>query len=136
MNNSGNIEDQDLICKNHQSSNELLLQILQETQLKLETMERRMSEMAIQIGQNWEEVQTTSTFRAKTKVFERNETPSPKRSEKQKKKEIAADLAADIKKIKPPKFSGSESGEEAEAWLIEMEQYFEIRNFSETSKAV
>ena len=46
------------------------------------------------------------------------------------------DLSADTKKIKPPKFSGSESGEKAEAWLTEMEQYFKIRNFSETSKAV
>ena len=47
-----------------------------------------------------------------------------------------ADLSADIKKIKPPKFSSSESEEEAESWLTEMEQYFEIKNFSETSKAV
>ncbi len=47
-----------------------------------------------------------------------------------------ADLSADIKKIQPPKFSGIDSGEEAETWLTEMEQYFEIRNFSETSKAV
>ena len=47
-----------------------------------------------------------------------------------------ADLSADIKKIKPPKFAGSESYEEAEAWLTEMEQYFEIRNYSEISKAV
>ena len=80
--------------------------------------------------------QTTSTFRAETEVSERNETPSPKQSEKQKKKEIAIDLAADIKKIKPPKFSDFESGEEAEAWLTKMEQYFEIRNFSKTSKAI
>lgn len=46
------------------------------------------------------------------------------------------DLSVDIKKIKPTKFVGSESGEDAEAWLTEMEQYFEIRNFSKTSKAV
>ena len=46
------------------------------------------------------------------------------------------DLSTNIKKIKPPKFSGTDSGEEAKAWLTEMEQYFEIRNFSETSKAV
>ena len=46
------------------------------------------------------------------------------------------DLSADIKKMKPPKFSSSESMEEEEAWLTEMEQYFEIRNFSKTSKVV
>ena len=47
-----------------------------------------------------------------------------------------ADLSADIKKIKPSIFSGTDSREEAEAWLTEMEQYFEIQNFFETSKAV
>ena len=114
MNSSGNTENQDIIHENPQSSNELLLQILQETQLKLETMERRMSEMVAQIGQNQEEVQTTSTFRAETEISKRNKTPSPKRSEKQKKKEIVADLSANIKKIKLPKFFASESGEEAE----------------------
>ena len=46
------------------------------------------------------------------------------------------DLSANIKKIKPPQFVSFESGENAEAWLTEMEQYFEIRDFSETSKVV
>lgn len=80
MNNSVNTENQDIICEKPQSSNELLFQILQEAQLKLETMERRMSEMANQMGQNREQVQTTSTFRAETEVSERNKTTSPKRS--------------------------------------------------------
>lgn len=92
--------------------------------------------MVAQIGKNSEEAQATSSLRVETEVSKHNKTPSPKQSEKKKKKEIAADLLADIKKIKPPKFFGSESGEEEEAWLTEMEQYFEIRNFSETSKAV
>ena len=131
MNNHGHVGDQDMIHENPQSPNDLLLQILQETQLKLETMEKRMSEMAAQIGQNREEAQATSSHKANTKFSECDKTPSPKQLEKQKK-----EIAADIKKIKLPKFSGSESGEEAEAWLTKMEQYFEIRNFSKTSKVV
>jgi hypothetical protein len=97
-------------------------------------MDRRMSEMAAQMGQHREEVQDTP--RAETEVSGDNRTPSPKQADKQKKKKIVANLSADIKKIKPPKFSGTDFGEEAEAWLTKMEQYFEIRNFSETSKAV
>ena len=89
--------------------------------------------MAAQMRQNREEVQNTPM--AETELSQHNKTPSPKQSEKQK-KEIVADLSIDIKKIKPPKFSGSESGEEAEAWLTEMELYYEIKNFFETSKVV
>lgn len=134
MNNNENVENQEIVRENHQTSNELLFQILQETQLKLDAMDKRMSEMAVQMGQHHEEMQETP--RAETEVSEHNRNPSPKQTDKQKKKEIVADLSADIKKIKPTKFSGTDSGEEAEAWLTEMEQYFEIRNFSETSKAV
>ena len=97
-------------------------------------MDRRMSEMVTQMGQHCEEMQETP--RAETKILENNRTPSPKKIDKQKKKEIVTDLLADIKKIKPPMFSGTDFGEEAKAWLIEMEQYFEIQNFSETSKVV
>ena len=68
MNSNENIVNQDIIRENPQSSNELLLQILQETQLKLETMEKTMSEMAAQIGQNREEAQTTLPLRAETEV--------------------------------------------------------------------
>ena len=44
MNSNENVVDQDIIRENTQSSNYLLLQILQETQLKLENMEKRMNE--------------------------------------------------------------------------------------------
>ena len=97
-------------------------------------MDRRMSEMAAQMGQHREEMQETPRF--EIEVSKHNRIPSLKQIDEQKKKEIVADLSAAIKKSKPPKFSGTDSGEEAEAWLTEMEQYFEIRNFSETSKAV
>ena len=46
---------------------------------------------------------------------EKNPQASLTQIEKQKKLEIVSDLSVDIKKIKPPKFSGSESGEDAEA---------------------
>ena len=99
-------------------------------------MEQRMSEIATQLGQNREETQATSSHKVETEVSGHDRILSPKQMEKQKRKEIAADLAADIKKIKPPKFFNSKFGEEAEAWLTKMKQYFEIRNFSETSKAI
>ena len=86
-----------------------------------------MSEMAAQIGQNCEEVQTTP--RAETEVSEHNKTPSPKQTEKQKKKEIVADLSADMKKFKPPKFSGFESREEAEAWLMKWSNTLRLEIF-------
>lgn len=95
-----------------------------------------MSEMAAQMGQNREETQSSPPPRVETEVSKHNKTSSPKRSEKQKKQEIVADLSVDIKKIKPPKFFSSKSTEEAEAWLTKMEQYFEIRNFSEISKEI
>ena len=43
-------------------------------------------------------------------------------------------MSTDIKKTKPPKFFGSKSREDAEAWFSEMEHYYEIRNFLEISK--
>lgn len=35
-------------------------------------------------------------------------------------------LSRDMKKITPPKFEGSASGDEDEAWLVQMEKYFKI----------
>ena len=93
MDNNENVENQEIVCENPQSSNKLLLQILQGTQLKLETMKRRMSEMASQMRQHREEVQ--STPKAKTKLSEHNKTPSPKQLDK-KKEEIVVDLSIDI----------------------------------------
>ena len=98
MNNNENVENREIVRENHQTSNGLLLQILQETQLKLKPMDRRMSGMAAQMGQHHEEMQDTP--RAETEVSGHNRTPSPKQVDKQKKKEIVADLSVDIKKIK------------------------------------
>ena len=65
------------------------------------------------MGQNHEETQSSPPTRAETEVFEHNKkTSSPKQWEKQKKQEMVADLSANIKKIKPPKFSGFEFREE------------------------
>ena len=61
--------NQDFTQEKPQSPNDLFLQILQETQLKLESMEQRMSEMAAQLGQNHEETRTTSSHKAETEVF-------------------------------------------------------------------
>lgn len=46
------------------------------------------------------------------------------------------ELSKDLKKITPPKFDGRQIGEGAENWLNEMEKYFELRDFSETTKAL
>lgn len=41
-----------------------------------------------------------------------------------------------MKNVTPPKFDGTMSGDVVEAWLIEMEKYFEIKNYFEVTKAV
>ncbi|KAH9328995.1 hypothetical protein KI387_001103, partial [Taxus chinensis] len=51
-----------------------------------------------------------------------------------KKARLAAELTNDIKRISPPKFDGTTLGDGAENWLIEIEKYFVIRNFSEETK--
>ena len=90
--------NQEFTQEKPQSPNDILLQILQETQLRLESMEQRMSEMAAQLGQNHEENQAASSHKAETENSEHDKTPSPKQTEKQTRKEIVANLATDIKK--------------------------------------
>ena len=139
MSSDENVASHNMVHKNNpQSFNDLLLQILQETQLKLDNMEKRMNEMVAQMKQNQEEMQSSPPPRTETEVSEHKKTSQASRTqtEKQKKQEIVSDLSADIKKIKPPKFVGSESGEDVETWLTKMEQYFKIRNFSKISKAI
>lgn len=46
------------------------------------------------------------------------------------------ELTKDLKKITPPNFDGKQLGEGAENWLNEMEKYFELRHFGETTKAL
>lgn len=41
-----------------------------------------------------------------------------------------------MRKIFPMKFEGSTGGDVAEAWLTKMENYFEIKNYSEITKAI
>ena len=78
--------------------------------------------MAAQMGHNHEETQSSPPPRIETKVSGYNKKTSlPTQTEKQKKQEILVDLSTDIKKIKPPKFVGFESGEDAEVWLTKME---------------
>ena len=46
------------------------------------------------------------------------------------------EISGEFKKIKPPMFNGEvEKGEEAEAWLSGMKQYFEIYNYFDRIKA-
>lgn len=45
-------------------------------------------------------------------------------------------LSKDMRKISPLKFEGSTNGDEVEAWLIQMEKYFETRNYYEVTKLV
>ncbi|XP_059066182.1 uncharacterized protein LOC131857534 [Cryptomeria japonica] len=49
---------------------------------------------------------------------------------------IEGELAKDLKRIAPPKFDGKTIGDGAEAWVIEMEKYFELHNMSNKTKAV
>ncbi|XP_057856841.1 uncharacterized protein LOC131066159 [Cryptomeria japonica] len=49
---------------------------------------------------------------------------------------IEGELAKDLKRIAPPKFDGKTIGDAVEAWVIEMEKYFEFRNMSNETKAV
>ncbi|XP_057825954.2 uncharacterized protein LOC131037781 [Cryptomeria japonica] len=49
---------------------------------------------------------------------------------------IEGELAKDLKKIAPPKFDGKTIGDGAEAWVIEMEKYFGLRNMSNETKVV
>ncbi|KAH9287500.1 hypothetical protein KI387_031617, partial [Taxus chinensis] len=53
-----------------------------------------------------------------------------------KKPRLAAELTNDIKRISPPKYDGTTLGDGDNNWLIEMEKYFVIRNFSEETKAI
>ncbi|XP_059068445.1 uncharacterized protein LOC131858962 [Cryptomeria japonica] len=46
------------------------------------------------------------------------------------------ELSKDLKKITPPKFDGKQIAEGAENWLNEMENYFELRDFSKATKAL
>ena len=77
-------------------------------QLKLDNMERRMNEMAPQMGHNHKETQSSPPLRTEIEVLGYNKkTFPPIQTEEQKKQEIVADLSVDIKKIKPPKFFSS-----------------------------
>ncbi|XP_057859629.1 uncharacterized protein LOC131068464 [Cryptomeria japonica] len=49
---------------------------------------------------------------------------------------IEGELAKDLKRIAPPKFDGKTIGDGVEAWVIEMEKYFELHNMSNETKAV
>ena len=62
--------NQDFTQEKPQSPNDLFLQILQETQLKLKSMEQRMSEMAAQIEQNHEETQAHLFTRQRLKSLD------------------------------------------------------------------
>lgn len=100
-------------------------------------MQKRINKLEAQVGQSYEEMQPSPSPRMEPKkceYSERNTPASLTQIEKQKKLEIVNDLSADTKKIKPPMFSSCESEEDIEAWLIEMEKYFEIRIFLETSR--
>ncbi|XP_057823210.2 uncharacterized protein LOC131035516 [Cryptomeria japonica] len=47
---------------------------------------------------------------------------------------IKGELAKDLKRIAPPKFDGKTIGDGVEAWVIEMEKYFELCNMSNETK--
>lgn len=49
---------------------------------------------------------------------------------------IEEELAKDLKRIAPPKFDKKTIGDGAEAWVIEMEKYFGLRNMSNETKVV
>ncbi|XP_059073184.1 uncharacterized protein LOC131874001 [Cryptomeria japonica] len=49
---------------------------------------------------------------------------------------ISEELGKDLKKVTPPKFDGKTIGDSAEAWIIEMEKYFLLRDLSDETKAI
>lgn len=49
---------------------------------------------------------------------------------------IEVELGKDPKRIAPPKFDGKTIGDGVEAWFIEMEKYFELRNLSNDTKVM
>lgn len=49
---------------------------------------------------------------------------SQSRSEGSKMKQLNNELSWDMRKVTPPQFEGTTSGDAVEAWLIEMEKYF------------
>ena len=50
--------------------------------------------------------------------------------------QIQEALSKDLKKVTPPTFSGKATGEEAEAWIATMENYFYACNFIRKSRAI
>ena len=48
--------------------------------------------------------------------------------------QIATDLSKDLKKVTPPTFHGRAFGKDAKAWIISMEKYFLVQNYTGKSK--
>lgn len=115
-----------------------LVQVLLDTQNWMRQMEQRMNVLVNQLGQGREDTQSSPLPRTKPKSSAHSKQGNRHipQLEIQKKNQTASELSDDIKKIKSPKFSGFESRDAAEAWLIMMEKYFEIRSSPKTSKAV
>ena len=64
-----------------------------------------------------------------------NETQNSKNQVKTNGKITVDHLEGDFKKIKPTSFDGeSKTGEEAEAWLLDIKKYFQIYNYSSNMK--
>lgn len=66
-----------------------------------------------------------------------NENPrvEEKRIPKTNQDNIVKELGKDLKKV-TPKFDGKTIGDGAEAWVFEMEKYFELQNFFDETKAM
>ena len=50
--------------------------------------------------------------------------------------QIVANFSQDLKKVTPPTFNGNTLGEEVEAWIATMENYFYACNFIRKSRAI
>lgn len=53
-----------------------------------------------------------------------------------KREHVSSVITDNMKKVKPPKYDSSMSGDAIKAWLTEMEKYFEIYDYTENMKAV
>ena len=44
-------------------------------------------------------------------------------------------LEGELRKLKPPTFDGQNLGDNAELWLMEMDKYLQLHNYSENQEA-
>ena len=73
-------------------------------------------------------------YQAESEILEEGEDQSDNASEQQTSKRQKVELQGEFRKIKPPHYDG-EQEEAAEAWLINMNKYFQLYEYDHNLKA-